>query len=339
LSVDVEATLKFARENLSLDAAHDDSWIRKGEWNCYQGWFEHSLSRVQSKSVAGVSRFPRCEKDLQRRGWWYIVKHWLLYRRGVFQLLQQLVTRLRLDGRRILLNNCLGHRVALVLPSATKSVDFIHKKLQPDLEELFRFIWFSNSAVRHKSMQAAFAGLGLDDVAMLGAFFTRWLSHGRVLTNMHKGLAGMLTGLKDIANNKNIDYAKASGLRYQVQWLFRIHRDSWIVVWHLWTYRYLQKTAPGQGTDACWQCGTLPCLRQGSGGHGSRCEDCPALLLFIDQIKTWKVSSEYVRELTQWINFHGLNRAVLTSNVWKQSWCKSRETELLKKISRSSRGE
>jgi hypothetical protein len=54
-------------------------------------------------------------------------------------------------------------------------------------------------------MQAAFAGLGLDDVAMimLGAFFTRWLSHGRVSTNMHKGLAGMLTGLKDIEENKN----------------------------------------------------------------------------------------------------------------------------------------
>jgi hypothetical protein len=66
-------------------------------------------------------------------------------------------------------------------------------------------------------MQAAFAGLGLDDVAMLGAFFTRWLSHGRVLTNMHKGLAGMRTGLKDIADNKNdADYATASGLRYQV---------------------------------------------------------------------------------------------------------------------------
>ena len=91
---------------------------------------------------------------------------------------------------------------------------FIHRKFQPVLEEMFRFI--SNSAVRNKSLQAACAG----------AFFTRWLSHGRVLTNMHKGLAGMLTGLKDIANNKNIDYAKASGLRYQVQWLFRIHRDS-----------------------------------------------------------------------------------------------------------------
>jgi hypothetical protein len=97
-----------------------------------------------------------------------------------------------LDGRRILLNNCLGHRVALVLSSAAKSVDFIHKKFQPVLEALFCFI--SNSAVRHKSMQAAFAGLGLDDAAMLGAFFTRRLSHGRVLTNMHKGLAGMLNG-------------------------------------------------------------------------------------------------------------------------------------------------
>jgi hypothetical protein len=121
-------------------------------------------------------------------------------RRGFFKLLQQWATRLRLDGRRILLNNCLGRR-ALVLSSAAKSVDFIHKKFQSVLEELFRFI--SNSAVRHKSTQAAFAGLGLDDVAMLGAFFTWWLSHGRVSTNMHKGLAGMLTGLKDIADNKN----------------------------------------------------------------------------------------------------------------------------------------
>jgi hypothetical protein len=45
-----------------------------------------------------------------------------------------------LDGRRILLKNCLGHRVALVLSSAKKSDDFIHKKFQPVLEELFRFI-------------------------------------------------------------------------------------------------------------------------------------------------------------------------------------------------------
>ena len=38
-----------------------------------------------------------------------------------------------------------------------------------------------------------------------------------MLTNMHKGLAGMLTGLKDIADNKNdADYATASGLRYQI---------------------------------------------------------------------------------------------------------------------------
>jgi hypothetical protein len=60
-------------------------------------------------------------------------------------------------------------------------------------------------------MQAAFAGLGLDDVAMLGAFFTRWLSHGSVLTNMDKGLAVMLTGLKDIADIKNdADYTEAA---------------------------------------------------------------------------------------------------------------------------------
>ena len=61
-------------------------------------------------------------------------------RRGLFQLFQQWVTRLRLDARRILLNNCLGHRVALVLLSAANSIEFIHKKFQPVLEELFRFI-------------------------------------------------------------------------------------------------------------------------------------------------------------------------------------------------------
>ncbi len=134
-------------------------------------------------------------------------------RRGFFELLEQLVTRL--GGRRPLRNSCLAHRVALALLHAANSVDFIGQKYQPMLEEMYKFI--SHSAVCHKAMQDAFAGLEMDEVATLGAFFTRWISHGRVVANMHKGLAGILTGFcslwiffYDCAN------LKAKGLCYQI---------------------------------------------------------------------------------------------------------------------------
>ena len=129
--------------------------------------------------------------------------------RGFFTLLQQLVTGCQ--GRKLLLNNCLGHRIALVMKSAAESVDYIRLSFQPLIEEFFRFI--NNSAVRNKAMQTAFVNLGLAEVAVLCAFFTRWLSHGKCVRNMHHGLAGMLSGLKDISQNPNdADCAKAAGL-------------------------------------------------------------------------------------------------------------------------------
>lgn len=215
------------------------------------------------------------------------------HRRGMFELLQQWVTRR--GGRRILLNNCLGHRAALVMMSAANSVDFIRTKFQPTLEELFRFI--SNSAVRHKSMQAAFAGLGLDEVAILGAFFTRWLSHGRVLTNMHMGLAGMLAGLKQIAENKNdADCAKANGLHHQVgsfefiatvELLFDLFEPIDI---------YKKQLQAREQTHAGNVAHYHVCVKAVE-AMAADVKNCPALLLLIDQIKTRKISSEYVREL------------------------------------------
>ena len=78
----------------------------------------------------------------------------------------------------LLLNKCLGHKLALVMSHAAASVSYINLDFQPLIEELFRFI--SNSVVRHSIMQAAFTQLGLKEVAILCAFFTRWMAHGKV---------------------------------------------------------------------------------------------------------------------------------------------------------------
>ena len=154
MSVDVEATLKFARENLSLDTKTMADYEKENGIATKDGLnilyhvfkvsqlpvFRDSLDVKKTCSVAADGTSSNTVR--------------LAVGVAFFKLLQQWVTRLSFDGRRILLNNCLGHQVALVLSSAAKSVDFIHKKFQPVLEALFCFI--SNSAVRHKSMQAAF---------------------------------------------------------------------------------------------------------------------------------------------------------------------------------------
>ena len=153
LSVDVEATLKYALENLSLDATtmaeyeKENGIATKGATGLNMHYhvfkvsqlpvFRDSLDMKKTCSVAADGTSSNTVR--------------LAVGVAFFKLLQQWVTRLRLDGRRILLN-----KGALVLSSAAKSVDFIHKKFQPVLEELFRFISKCNSAVRHKSMQAAF---------------------------------------------------------------------------------------------------------------------------------------------------------------------------------------
>jgi hypothetical protein len=210
LSVDVEATLKFAREHLRLDAATMAAYEKKNGIATKSGLnmlyhlfkvsqrpvFRDSLKLIKTGGSAADSTAANTG-----------------VRRGFFELLEQLVTRL--GGRLPLRNSCLAHRVALALLHAANSVDFIGQKFQPMLEEMYKFI--SNSAVRHKAMQDAFAGLEMDEVATLGAFFTRWMSHGRVVANMHKGLAGILTGFcslwiffYDCAN------LKAKGLCYQI---------------------------------------------------------------------------------------------------------------------------
>ena len=51
-------------------------------------------------------------------------------------------------------------------------------------------------------MQCAFAELELKEVAVIGAFFTRWLSHGHCVENLHKGLAGILDGYESICDQK-----------------------------------------------------------------------------------------------------------------------------------------
>jgi hypothetical protein len=155
----------------------------------------------------------------------------------------------------------------------------------------------SRRAVAHKFMQEAFASLGLDEVAMLGTFFTRWLSHGRVLTNMHKGLGGMLTVLKDIADNKNdADCAKAAGLRYQVgsfefiltvELLFDLFEPINI---------YKKQLQAREQTHAENVAHYHVCVKAVE-AMAADVKNCPALLLLIDQIKTRKISSEYVREL------------------------------------------
>ena len=201
----------------------------------------------------------------------------------------------KLGGRRLLLNSCLAHRVALVLLHAANSIDFINQKFQPVLEELFKFI--NNSAVRHKTMQASFVGLGMEEVATLGAFFTRWMSHGRVVTNMHKGLGGLLTGLKVIGENKNdADCAKAIGLRYQVgsfnfiatvELMFDLFEPIDIYK------KQIQAREQTHSENVAHYC---VCVQKVE-AMAADVQNCPALLLFIDQIKTRKITSEFVREL------------------------------------------
>jgi hypothetical protein len=47
-------------------------------------------------------------------------------------------------------------------------------------------------------------GLGIARSCYICAFFTRWLSHGRCAVNLHKGLPGLLTGLRTIVDHKTV---------------------------------------------------------------------------------------------------------------------------------------
>jgi hypothetical protein len=111
---------------------------------------------------------------------------------------------------------------------------------------------------------------------------------------MHKGLAGMLTGLKDIADNKNdADYAKASGLRYQVGSFVESNSSRQLNCCLKFSNLSIStKNNSSQGTDALLAMWQITMLRQGLvEAMAADVQNCPALLLFINQIKTCKVSS------------------------------------------------
>jgi hypothetical protein len=89
------------------------------------------------------------------------------------------------------------------------------------------------------------------------------------------------------------DYAKASGLRYQIGSFEFVATVE--LLFDIFEPIDVQEPTPGHGTDACWQCGTLPCLRQGSGGHGSRCEELPCAAAVHRSDQNLQSLSEFVR--------------------------------------------
>ena len=288
--MDREATLQFARDHLALDEKVMEAYEKengiatKGGLNMLYHVYEVS----QQVPFKGALEFRKncgvaADGTSSNTG----------VNCGFFTLLQQLVTGCQ--GRKLLRNNCLGHRIALVMKSAAESVDYIRLSFQPLIEEFFRFI--NNSAVRNKAMQTAFVNLGLAEVAVLCAFFTRWLSHGKCVRNMHHGLAGMLSGLKDISQNRNdADCAKAAGLRHQmgsfmyiatVELLFDVFEPIDI---------YKKQLQAREQTHAENVAHYRACVERVTAMH-TDIKSCPALLYMLDQIKTGQISSEYIREL------------------------------------------
>jgi hypothetical protein len=290
LSVDVEPTLTFARDYLDLPTAVMKEYEKPGGITMKGGLNQlyHLFKLKQRPCYRDALNFKKtggvaADGTSSNTGW----------RRGFFVLLQQLVSKF--GGRIVIFNNCLAHRFALVMSSTAKFVPYINDHFQPLLEEFFRFI--SNSAVRHKALQSAFRALDLDEVAVLCAFFTRWMSHGRCVMNMHKGLAGYLTGLKTIAENKHdADCAKAAGLRYQMG-TFKFIMTVALLFDMFEPIDIYKKQLQARGqTHADNVAHYRACSAKVEAMRAS-VEQCPAQLQFVEQIKTNQVTSEYVREL------------------------------------------
>ena len=214
--------------------------------------------------------------------------------RGVFPLLTKCVKK---SGGRVkpLLNVCTPHKLALVMSDASAEVSFLHKEFQPDIEALFRFI--NNSAVRNTAMSEAFKELGLQEVAMICAFFTRWLSHGRCVVNLHKGLPGLLAGLRTIAENKtDVDCALASGLLYK--WGSFRHLAAVALMLDVFepVDIYKKQLQSREQTHAQNMAHYHAC-RASLVQMPADVFSSPALLQFVDLLKTGAISSADCREL------------------------------------------
>jgi hypothetical protein len=214
--------------------------------------------------------------------------------RGFFPLLTKCVKK---AGGRVkpLLNVCTPHKIALVMSDASAEVPFLHQDFQPDIEALFRFI--SNSAVRNTAMGQAFKELGLQEVAMICAFFTRWLSHGRCVVNLHKGLPGLLCGLRTVAENKtDADCALANGLHYK--WGSFRHMAAVALMLDVFEPIdiYKKQLQSREQTHAQNMAHYHAC-RASLVQMQADVMCSPALLQFVDLLKTGAITSTYCREL------------------------------------------
>ena len=192
-------------------------------------------------------------------------------------------------------NFCLPHKLGLVMSDASAEVPFLHNEFQPDIETLFRFI--SNSAVRHDAMAKAFKDLELQEVAMIGAFFTRWLSHGRCAVNLHKGLPGLLTGLRTIVDNKtDADCAQANGLL--CKWgSFRHIATVALMLDVLEPVDIYKKQLQTREQTHAQNMAQYHACRASLEHMQADVMRSPALLQFVDLMKTGAITSAFCREL------------------------------------------
>jgi hypothetical protein len=88
-------------------------------------------------------------------------------------------------------HHCLNHVTALIGQDASNAVSFVDSKVKPTLEATF--IYFNGSPLRSRQLQATEALMGEEQLKIVRACSTRWLSSERVVGVIRRSYASLLS--------------------------------------------------------------------------------------------------------------------------------------------------
>jgi Domain of unknown function (DUF4371) len=87
-------------------------------------------------------------------------------------------------------NHCLNHVTALIGKDATKAVTFVDSKVKPSLEATF--LYFNGSPLRSRQLRATEEIMGEEQLKIVKASSTRWLSNERVVAVVRRCYGALL---------------------------------------------------------------------------------------------------------------------------------------------------
>jgi hypothetical protein len=200
------------------------------------------------------------------------------------------------DCFKMLKSHCFAHKLALVCQHSSEDVAW----LQIFERTMLRlWVYFSKSSVRTAELEAVLKRIGLNNVTILKAAFTRWLSHHSAVTNMRAALAAVVRQMKDSVDRLSGEKkAEVRGTLKTVR-SFRFFATVYFFCDALQPANLLSRKLQARGL-------TFSTVEAAYATAKSRLQSmldemnektCPSYMTFIGEIRDGKIDGEYIREL------------------------------------------